>query len=76
MATTPATWGPANQFLGKVWANERGERLLRPLAPRRSSLQGPATTEIDSPHLRRGRVVSLPLPAGSGPGGFHSPQCV
>ena len=22
MATTPATWGPANQFLGKVWGNE------------------------------------------------------
>ncbi len=32
-------------------------------------LQGPATTEIDSAHLRRGRCLVADL-AGSGPGGL------
>src|SRR6266511_3193134 len=29
---------PSKQFLGEVWVNERGERLLRPLTPSRSWL--------------------------------------
>src|SRR6266851_3515198 len=29
-----------NQFLGEVWVNERGQRISRPLTPRRSWLRG------------------------------------
>ena len=31
---------PSHQFLGEGWVNERGERLRRPLTPRRQWLQG------------------------------------
>jgi hypothetical protein len=43
---------PRSEFLGEVWVNERGQRLRRPLTPRRQWLRGPAITEIDSPHFR------------------------
>src|SRR6267143_4969763 len=29
-----------NQFLGEVWVNERGQRISRPLTPRRQWLRG------------------------------------
>src|SRR5437016_5989385 len=41
-----------NRFLGEVWVNERGYRLLRPLTPRRLWLRGPALTDIESSDVR------------------------
>src|SRR6266850_3196081 len=32
-------WIATRQFLGDVWVNERGSRLLRPLTPRRAWLR-------------------------------------
>ncbi len=53
--------GAGEAFLGELWVNERGQRRLRPLTPRRSWLQGPAITEIDSPRFRGGcRPIAEP----------------
>src|SRR5438034_9284699 len=36
----PGLYSASEQFLGEVWVNERGQRLLRPLTPRRQWLRG------------------------------------